>query len=302
MWPFIYENAANNLKVATYGVTIILAFSAACLFIHLRAQRHGFNPDHLVHSYVAAIVGGIIGARVFTAFTVDIATTLSNPTSLFSMNGLTYYGGVLGGLLAMIIAAHLGGFLSWTFFDLVAPALIIGHTIGRMGCFFAGCCHGSPVALSDDAFPILDSIGLNGSIWIDYMFPFMALEFNGGAARYLDAPLYPTQLWSVCIGFFLVVVLVLKLRHKRFDGEVLALTLIAEPVSRFLVELYRGDARGVGLSIQVSQDASSWFPGLSHATANGITGFTTSQIVGVLMCASGCIIWWIQKKESHRSP
>ena len=96
MWPFIYENAANNLKVATYGVTIILAFSAACLFIHLRAQRHGFNPDHLVHSYVAAIVGGIIGARVFTAFTVDIATTLSNPTSLFSMNGLDVLWGRTG--------------------------------------------------------------------------------------------------------------------------------------------------------------------------------------------------------------
>jgi len=302
MWPFLYENAAQNVRVATYGVTIIIAFSVACMFIHFRAKRHGFNPDHLVHSYAAAILGGIIGARVFTALTVDIATTLANPMSLFSMSGLTYYGGVLGGLIAMILAAYWGGFLTWRYFDLVAPALIIGHTIGRIGCFFAGCCHGSPVTVTKGAVPILHSWGLKGTIWLDSVFPYIATEFDGGAARYTGIPLYPTQLWSVCIGILLILVLTYRLHRKTFDGEVVSLMLIIEPASRFLVELFRGDARGVGVDVPLPVEAEAWLPGLFHAAVSGATGLTTSQTVGILMAGAGVLIWWVQRKRGEVHP
>ena len=297
MWPFLYENAAQNVRIATYGVCIILAFSAACTFIHLRAQRHGLNPDHLVHSYAAAILGGLIGARLFTALTVDLTSTLANPMSLLSMSGLTYYGGVIGGLFAILLTAHWGGFLNWRYFDLVAPALIIGHTIGRIGCFFAGCCHGSPVHLTDTAFPVLDTLGLKGTLWLDSTFPYLATEFDGGVARYLNTPLYPTQLWSIAIGIILIGLLTVRLHRKSFHGEVVALMLIMEPLSRFLVELYRGDARGVGVAVSLPDSTAPWVPGLSHAATNGITGLTTSQVVGALMCAAGLFIWRIQRER-----
>jgi len=300
MWPLLYENPEHNIQVGTYGVLMILGFSLGFLFINGRAKYNGLNPDHLVGAYLAAAIGGFVGARVFTALTVDLAKTLSDPMSLFSMDGLTYYGGLLGGILAVLIVAKIQGFLGWAFLDLAAPAVIIGHTIGRLGCFFGGCCHGAPVVLSHKAFRPIVNHPLQGEIWLDVEPPFLATEFSAGVGRYNDMTLYPTQLWSVLAGAFLLILLIRTLDGKRFDGQVVALMFFFEPLIRFFIELFRGDARGVVLELPIGTQISSWFPGLAHASSSANIGLTTSQVMGVGLMAIGALIWLIQHNKPLR--
>jgi len=300
MWPILYENFENNVRVGTYGVMLILAFSLAFLFVNGRARNNGLNPDHLIFSYLAAAFGGVIGARVFTALTFELSKTIADPMSLFSFNGLTYYGGVLGGLLFVLAAAKIQGFLGWKFLDLAAPALVIGHTVGRLGCFFAGCCHGAPVRLSGDQIRLIPNHNLQGEIWFDFEPPFLATEFYGGVGRYNGMTLYPTQLWSFLAGIVLIFILVRTLDTKRFDGQVVAMMFFFEPLIRFFIELFRGDARGVLFEIPLASKISEWFPGLAHASSAGNIGLTTSQIMGLGLMIAGVVIWILQRNKGIR--
>jgi phosphatidylglycerol:prolipoprotein diacylglycerol transferase len=303
MWPILYKNIEHGVVVYTWGVALVLAFSLAFLFVNGRASRQGLNPDKMIASSIAAAVGGIIGARVFTALTFELEQTLADPGRLFTLNGLTYYGGVLGGMVAVLISARIQGFLGWKFLDLLAPALVIGHTVGRIGCFFAGCCHGVPVQLSSDAIPLPLGNTLQGTIWLDSWFPFITTEFHTGVGRFLNQALYPTQLWSVLGGIFLVWFLINTLDRKRFDGQVTALMFIFEPMLRFAIEGFRGDIRGVVVNIPVGRTISNWFPGLLNANQASDFGLTTSQVIGMILIAVGIAIWVSRRGSgiaSHR--
>ena len=302
MWPLLYESIEHNIRVGTYGVFILLAASLAFLFVNNRAAKHGFNPDHLIITYVSAAMGGILGAKVFTALTVDLAQTLADPMLIFSASGLTYYGSLLGGLFATLIAAKFQRFHGWKLLDLFAPATILAHSIGRLGCFFAGCCHGTRVQMSEYATSVLPTGWLKGAIWLDVAPPFLATEFQAGVGRLNGYPLYPTQLWSFGAGMVLLVILIRGLKRKRFDGQVVALMLIFEPLIRFGIELFRGDARGVAVELPLGPQVVQWLPGLAQASSTSQIGLTTSQIMGLILITSGVVIWWLRRRKPISTP
>jgi len=303
MWPKLYDmdGPTGNYDVNTYGVMIVLAFSAAFLLVHVRALRIGLNPDRLVGAYVSSAVGGILGGHLGYALTVAAARTFSDPLSLMQFSGFMLYGGIAGGVIAVGLYAVAAKIDVWKLADLAGPAILIGIAVGRLGCFFAGCCHGAVAPLGSDPIGLLPE-SFPGQMWLSDRFPFLALQFEQGVVRpeLLDLPLYPTQLWH-SLGCFVLVVFLWWLWDRRtFDGQIAALTLMLEPPLRMFTEAFRADHRGYVVSWHVSPElAAKLPPGLTQAGEHlgaTVAGITTSQGIGILLIAAGAAIYMARRR------
>jgi phosphatidylglycerol:prolipoprotein diacylglycerol transferase len=148
--------------------------------------------------------------------------------------GLVFYGGVLAALVVAAVFARRERWSFWQVGDIFAPALAIGHALGRLGCFAAGCCFGkastAPWAV---AFP-------RGSVAFDELLSTGTLALAHGAA--FTPALHPTQLYEAAgeMGLFALLV-ALRPRLRRQPGALILTYAALYAALRFVVELYRGD-------------------------------------------------------------
>src|SRR5262245_43763901 len=170
MWPDLYALPGNGMVLHTYGLCLVLAFSAAFFLVHVRATRIGLLPDRLVGAYVCAAIGGILGGRILYAISVEPVFT--NPLALLSFSGFAVYGGMLGGIVGVGLYAVAAGIDRWKLADLAGPAVLLGMAVGRVGCFFAGCCHGALAPISQHPYGLLPE-SFPGQIWLDGHWPFV---------------------------------------------------------------------------------------------------------------------------------
>lgn len=302
MHPYLLHT--DTAALPAYGVIVALAFTAAFLLVHARAERAGIEPDKLLPVYLAAGVGGLLGARALFLLAVNPGGLL-DPSAWLASGGMAYYGGVLGGLAAIVGVALATKIPLLPLFDLAAPALVLALGIGRLGCFMAGCCHGAVVDMGPDPTALLPADGfLHGQIWLSSQFPFFATEFDagtGGVASITGRPLYPTQLWSSIAGLGVGGALAALWERRRFDGQVAATMLLVEPIFRIAIEAFRADHRGVAVALP--QSLTSLFPGLSQAAGRGsdVAGLTTSQAIGLAMMIAGTGLWVWASRRSERS-
>jgi len=367
MFPRLFETAPGA-GPGTYGLFIGLALSAAFLLVHLRAPRVGFHPDKMILNYIAAAVGGLVGARflyvlsvvgldapvvlvllaVLAVWTVGVSGFANGRnwpqlqllgavfggmagivalsvgadfllgsgelvaaggrflTQLVStgQGGFAFYGGVIGGAIAVLFTCGLTGLNGWKAADLAAPAVVLGLGVGRMGCFFAGCCHGAVAPIGADPMGLVPEGTLHGQVWLSNAFPFLTLEFHDGVGRLLHEPLYPTQLWSAAVGISLAAFLSWVWTHRRFDGQVAALMLVLEPPTRSFIESFRADHRGYAVTFEVSETVASWLPGLTEAgssMSSTTAGLTTSQFLGACMVVLGLVLL-VVRRNAGREP
>jgi phosphatidylglycerol:prolipoprotein diacylglycerol transferase len=167
----------------------------------------------------------------------------------FWYGGLTFYGGLLLCIPVGIWFLRRFKMRVWRLADLAGFAIPLGLGFGRLGCWFSGCCFGDvcdvPWGVS---FP-------NGSMaWSQHY----DAHLVGGADPSL--PVHPTQIYSIASNWFICGFMLWWYHKKRtFEGEVFWLFVLLYAVSRFIVELWRDDARGE------------------------VAGISTSQIIGALM-------------------
>jgi phosphatidylglycerol:prolipoprotein diacylglycerol transferase len=307
MYPTLLEvqTAAGVMPVHTYGLFIVLAFSAAFLAIHLRAPLVGIQADRLIPGYVAAAVGGLSGGRLLYAVAVEPARTFSNPMSLFSCSGFAVYGGILGGIVGVAIFTFAARLPPWKIADLAAPAVVLAMGVGRWACFFAGCCHGAVAPIGPDPTGLLPSSFTGGQVWVSSVAPFLTNEVHGGVTgrEYLYHALYPTQLWDMALHVTLGALLLWRWYRSRFDGEAAALALMLEPPLRVFTELFRADHRGYVFTFPVSEEVAAWLPpGLSAAGAEAhadLAGVTTSQGIALLMMVAGLGMWFARHRKGR---
>ena len=139
---------AGPLAIRWYGILMATAMALGLWLAHRDARRRGLDPDSLLKASEVALLGGLIGARLYyVAFNFDYYSRF--PGKIFAIweGGLAIHGGVLGGVLA-------GGFYAWRrrlplrhYLDVAAPSLAIGQAIGRWGNFFNEEAFGRPTDL-----------------------------------------------------------------------------------------------------------------------------------------------------------
>ncbi|MFN8160284.1 MAG: prolipoprotein diacylglyceryl transferase [Solirubrobacterales bacterium] len=215
MYPEIH---IGPLTLQTFGIMFALGFIAAGALIAKRLPEIGKSADWAYEMCFAALVGGVVGSRIY--YVVENYDEVRHDLigNLFSGSGLVWYGGAIGGAIAVILWARYRGFLNLVLLDVCAPALAIGYAIGRCGC-----------QLSGD--------GDYGKAWDG---PW-AMAYPDGTVPTTQTvhptPVYETVAMSFCA------LLLWQLRDRYRKGILFAIYLIYAGAERFLVEFLRRNDR-----------------------------------------------------------
>ncbi len=234
MFPVLIR--IGPITIHTYGFLIAMAFLLG-LWIALRqAGREGLSKEKIADMGFYALFAGIVGSRIFFIAT-DWEHFSAHPADMFKIweGGLVFYGGVIFAIPVAVWYARKQGLPLWQTADIWAPSVAVGHAIGRLGCFCAGCCYGLPTDLP----------------W--------GVTFNHAETLAVRAvPLHPTQLYESAAELMNFVILLFLRRKKSFQGQIFWVYVLNYAIIRAIVELFRGDIeRGFILpGISVSQGIS----------------------------------------------
>lgn len=136
-----------ELPVFGYGFFVFLGFIAACWLAARRARQRNLPADRILDLGIAILLCGVVGGRVFWLIMFrDQVHSLYDVIALWE-GGLVLYGGVIGGLVGFFLFSRLFNLPRLALVDVLAPAVILGVGIGRIGCFMNGCCWGDPALL-----------------------------------------------------------------------------------------------------------------------------------------------------------
>lgn len=251
MWPTLYtqQTSFGSIPYNSWGLMITLAFLAATLVAHGRAAKVGINPDQMVPVYMLAIFCGLMGARLLHFLMATPEVFFADPLVFFKLwqGGFAFYGGFIVAGIAVVLFALRRGMDVWKVADVMAPVVMLGLSIGRIGCFLAGCCHGRECPLPPDASALLPNTFTGGQLWFMSHTPFfLALNRHGVGEN--NIIFYPTQLWESAAAFsiFLITSAAWKW-FRRFDGQIFGMVMVLYACWRPVVESMRGDeVRGVG--------------------------------------------------------
>ena len=273
MHPTLIE-FSERVGIHSYGLLILTALLFAFTVSSKRAKTVGVDPDDLPFMYLLVAMCGILGARLFYFLFSDTQNFFANPFIFFDGNegGLVFYGGAIGGVISGVLYCLVRKIPVWKMADIAAPAIMLGLAIGRLGCFFAGCCHGAAIELGEHEHSVLMSFKGGDVLWLEHA-PYLALSFNPGVGvgAIFHTPTYPTQLWEFtgAMTLFLVLSFIWK-RQRYFDGQILAMMMVMYAGLRTTIENFRGDSiRGEDImsGLSTSQSISVFSLGLAVVIA-----------------------------------
>ena len=237
----------GGVKIFGYGLMLFFAFLGAMNLAGWLARREKLNPEVIYDLSLFVFVGGLVGARLF--YVIQYwgvrVHSLADVVKVWE-GGIVLYGSMIGALLAFLLYRMLRPFPTLPFLDVIAPAMALGVAVGRFGCFLNGCCFGDVCSLP----------------WA-VSFPEPSPPWEAHRAAHLIAtgtrwslPVHPTQLYSVLDGLVLTTLLLAYFPLRRRDGQVMALLMMAYPVTRVLVEYLRNDERVFFAGMTISQNIS----------------------------------------------
>lgn len=231
------------LNITGYGVMMMVGFLVGGWLMDRELRRRGWNHDYAADMTVAAVIGGILGAKLW--YVVEVG----DPGALFSRGGLVWYGGFIGGVFAVLLnSRRLKVPLRWTL-DLAAPALPAAYALGRIGCFLVGDDYGRPTSLP---WGVKFPQGLPPTT-ADALSREFGVTLAPGTPADAVLAVHPTQIYEavLMIGVFM---LLWRLRnHRHATGWLFSIYLMLAGAERFLIEFVRAKEDRIGGGITVAQ-------------------------------------------------
>jgi len=265
-WVLPVLDDGAGVPIRGYGVMLLVAAAAGTWLSIVRGRALGIDADTILALATDVFIWGLVGARMF--YVLQYREQFFRP-DMSLLDSLAAIANIAGGGLVVFGSLPTAAVAVWRFAirrgipvlqlaDCIAPGLLLGLAIGRVGCFLNGCCYGGPCDLPWAVrFP-------TGTAPAEH-YP----AVDGGSR-----PLHPAQLYAALDAALLAVLAVVFTPLKRRDGEVFALVLTLHPLSRILLE-----------SIRVDEP-----PALG-------TPFSISQIVSIgLLLAASALWWWIGRQ------
>jgi phosphatidylglycerol:prolipoprotein diacylglycerol transferase len=212
------------LTLHTYGVLLAIAFIVGLWIASRQAKAASLDSARVTDMAVYVLIAGLVGAKLLLVV-VEWGYYARNPRELLSIlqSGGVFYGGLMAAFPVAWWYAKKHALPPWKTADVLAPAVVLGQAVGRLGCFAAGCCYGKPTEV-----------------------PWGVTFHDTYAARTvgtpLDTPLHPTQLYEAAATLAIFAILMWLAPRKRFDGQITLAYVALYAVARFVIEFYRGDA------------------------------------------------------------
>lgn len=239
---FLFQ--AGNFKVAWYGIIITIGIVLAVLYTIKRGKQEGFTTDDVLDYAIWVVLVGIIGARLYY-----VAMTWGRYESFLDIfaiwnGGLAIYGGLIGGALTIMYISYKKQKSVLKFFDMVTPGVMIAQALGRWGNFFNAEAYGSILKYEFLGKTFETSRFAGQAIpWI------MTIENVNGSALYYAHPTFLYEsLWNV-LGFIL---LNIRYKNKKFDGQILFSYIVWYGFGRMFIEGFRTDSLYLG-NVRISQ-------------------------------------------------
>ena len=245
MYPIIFDFGVISIfgfefhpVINSYGFMLMMAFYSCYYFLNKDLNRLGYDAKLASDIVFAAAVGGILGSKIYYLIE-NFERVKADPTGMiFSGAGLVFLGGLMGGTIGVTYVIKKNK-LSWIkFADIVAPLLILGYAVGRVGCLLVGDDYGLPTNVPwGIAFPN----GLPPSTYSVFQsyYPWVNLEgFSPGVLK-----VHPTQIYESVIGFGIFNYLYQKRSKVVIVGSLFFTYLIFAGVERFFIEFLRVNSK-----------------------------------------------------------
>jgi len=250
MYPIIFELPSwipliGGAAITSFGVFMLLSFLTGGYVVRAELRRIGEDPEKAWDLVFMAVVGGIVGARLYYVL-LNFPRFLEDPLGmLFARGGLVWYGGFLLATVFVVWEVRRQKLPLRQTADAVAPALALAYAVGRLGCFFVGDDWGRPTgSWVGIAFPRgtpptrVDIIERDFGITVD---PALVEQYGQ------IVPVHPTQLYEVALSTLIFFLLWRLRRGGRPAGWLFMLWLALAGLERFLVEFFRAkDDRFIG--------------------------------------------------------
>ncbi|MCL7927722.1 MAG: prolipoprotein diacylglyceryl transferase [marine benthic group bacterium] len=225
----------GSVTITSFGVMMALSFLTGFWIVRVELRRKGMDEDLAGDVLMGAIIGGIVGAKIYYVL-LNWPQTVQDPFGmLFSRAGLVWYGGFIGGAIGVIVAIRRRGAAVPVLADICAPALALAYAVGRMGCFLVGDDYGRPT-----------------ESWVGIAFPNGSPPSTAGNLRRMfgvDVPasipdsavlaVHPTQLYEIGMSLLIFAILWRLRREPWQAGRLFALWLALAGVERLVVEFFR---------------------------------------------------------------
>lgn len=224
-----------GFSISTHGAGIAIAAWLGIWLSQRQAKLRGMDPDIVYDFAIYALLGGVLGARIWYVL-FSWGNYAADPLSILRVweGGLALQGGLLGGILAGVWFAKKRKLAVWSFADMIAPGLILGMAIGRIGDFMAGDDYG----IVSEQFGVIYKPGT------------MGYENNG------PVPLFPTALFEAAADLIIMGVLLAMRKRNFFDGFRFLFMLATYSVARFFLEFTRGDSLYTFFDLRTAQVTS----------------------------------------------
>lgn len=261
--PFSYSLGA--LSFTGFGLAVLLAFVIAQVICQRELVRRGHDPEHIGDLVFAAVIGGLLGAKIYYVILMgDIST-------LWSRGGFVFWGGLIGGILAVLLVIKRQGLNVWRIADVAGIGIAAAYAVGRTGCWAVGDDYGRPwnsvlaVKFPDGAPP---STAAN-------MHAMFGTPIPAGVSPDTVLSVYPTQLLEVFLGVVMFLILWRLRDHKHAEGWLFGVYMVLAGIERFVVEFLRAkDDRFFG-------------------------GLTMAQLIALVFIAAGFA--WMHARRSVRA-
>jgi len=254
MFPELFRIPFLDLTLSSYGLLLAVAFVAALYITARVAASDGLNKSQVYDVGLYILIASLIGSKIAMVIT-EWPSFREAPRLILSLDflrsGGVFYGGLIGAVIAAFFLIRWYRLPWWRTADAFAVGIPLGHTIGRLGCFSAGCCWGKST-----------------TSWIGVQFTERGHELTGVP---VGVALHPTQLYEAAANLALFFFLFWFRKKRSFDGQIVLLYGLLYSIIRFVVEIWRDDPRGDVL-------------GLTSAT-----GLSTSQLISLIL-GSVCFV------------
>jgi phosphatidylglycerol---prolipoprotein diacylglyceryl transferase len=225
VYPRLFD--LGPVSIYAYGVLLAAAYLAGLQLAMVRGRARGIESARMMDLGIYIIISALLGAKLLLLLT-DFRYFTTNPDELFTLvrSGGVFYGGLIAAVLVAVWYLRRHALPVWTVTDAFAPGVALGHVIGRLGCFLAGCCYGQPTT-------------------VPWAVTFTHPEAAANVGTPLGVPLHPTQLYEAGAELLILgLILGFERKGRPFAGRTFWLYMLLYAVSRFFIEIYRGDPRG----------------------------------------------------------
>lgn len=225
--PFAYSFGV--LEFTGFGVAVLLAFVIAQIIAQHELARRGDDPEPIGDLVFAAVIGGLIGAKLYYALIIG------EPSDFFSRAGFVFWGGLIGGIITVVATAMYKKLSLMRIADVAGISIAAAYAIGRTGCWAVGDDYGRPwdgflaVAFPEGA-PPSTALVMNREFGI---------PVPPGVAPDTVLSVHPTQLYEVTLALVMFAILWRLRDHRHAVGWLFGVYAVLAGIERFLIEFVR---------------------------------------------------------------